>query len=134
MNKLIIWGASGHGKVVLDVVRAQGVFTSVVFIDDASGKLSREFQGCRVAGSRTELASLQTSGYTHLVVAIGLNAARAECFQAARRLGIEPATLIDPTAAVSRSAIIGPGSVVMPNAVINPDSVIGANCIINTVP
>lgn len=132
MNKLIIWGASGHGKVVLDVVRAQGGFTSIVFIDDASRKLSGEFQGCRVAGARTELASLRTSGYAHFVVAIGCNAARAECFQAARRIGIEPATLVHPTAAVSQSATIGRGTVVMPNAVINPDSVIGANCIINS--
>ena len=132
MNKLIIWGASGHGKVVLDVARAQGGFTSVVFIDDACGMLSAEFQGCSVAGARTKLTGLLTSGYAHFVAAIGCNAARAECFQAARSIGLEPATLIHPTAAVSPSATIGPGTVVMPNAVINADSVIGANGIINS--
>lgn len=132
MDKLIIWGASGHGKVVLDVVIAQGGFTNVVFLDDSFRKPSEDFQGCRVAGGRAELASLRTSGYTYFVVAIGCNAARAECFQTARRIGIEPATLVHPTAAVSRSATIGLGTVVMPNAVINADSVIGANCIINS--
>ena len=44
MNKLIIWGASGHGKVVLDVARAQGGFTSVVFIDDAFGSCLGDFK------------------------------------------------------------------------------------------
>lgn len=132
MNKLIIWGASGHGKVVLDVARAQGGFISVVFIDDACRMLSAEFQGCAVAGTRTKLASLQTSGYAHFIVAIGCNTARAECFHTARNVGIEPATLIHPTAAVSPSATIGTGTVVMPNAVINADCVIGANCIINS--
>jgi sugar O-acyltransferase (sialic acid O-acetyltransferase NeuD family) len=132
VSKLIIWGASGHGKVVLDVVRAQGDFTDVVFIDDDARRLSGEFKGCRVAGARTELASLRTSGYSHFVVAIGSNATRAECFQAAFRIGIKPATLVHPTAAVSRWAAIDPGTVVMPNSVINADSVIGANCIINS--
>lgn len=132
MNKLIIWGASGHGKVVLDVVRAQSDFTDVVFIDDSARKLFGEFQGCRLVGSRAELASLRASGYANFVVAIGCNAARAECFQAALKMGIKPATFVHPTAAVSQCATIGSGTVVMPNSVINPDSSIGTNCIINS--
>ena len=132
MNKLIIWGVSGHGKVVLDIVRAQGHFTDIVFIDDDSRKLVGEFRGCRIAGNRTELRNLRTSGYAYFVAAIGSNAARAECFQAACSMGVQPLTLVHPTAAVSQSSSIGPGTVVMPNAVVNPDSVIGANCIINS--
>lgn len=132
MNKLVIWGASGHGKVVLDIARAKCDSCDVVFIDDDSQKKFWEFQGCRVAGGATELAILRCSGYAHFVVAIGSNAARAACFQAACKMEIEPLTLVHPTAAVSPSASIGPGTVVMPNAVINPDSVIGANCIINS--
>lgn len=132
MSKLIIWGASGHGKVVLDVVRAQGDFTDVVFIDDAAHILLQDFQGCRVVGARTELGSLRASGYANFVVAIGSNTARAECFQAAYKMGIEPATFVHPTATVSRCATIGPGTVVMPNSVINADSAVGANCIVNS--
>jgi acetyltransferase EpsM len=132
VKKLVIWGVGGHGKVVLDIARAHFDSIDVVFIDDDSQKLIGEFQGCRVAGSRTELANLRTSGYAHFVVAIGCNATRAGCFRAACRMGIEPLTLVHPTAAVSRSSSIGSGTVVMPNAVINPDSVIGANCIINS--
>jgi len=132
VNKLVIWGASGHGKVVLDIARAQCDPTDVVFIDDAPQRSFGEFQGCRVAGKRTELANLRATGYEHFVVAIGCNTARAACFLAARRMGFEPLTLVHPTAAVSPSASIGPGTVIMPNAVINPDSVIRANCIINS--
>lgn len=132
MNKLIIWGAGGHGKVVLDVVRAQGHFTDVVFIDDAARISSGNFQGCRIVGDRTELARLRTSGYAHFVIAIGCNVVRADCFHAAIEIGIEPVFLIHPTAAVSRCATIAPGTVVMPNSVINADSVIGTNSIINS--
>lgn len=132
MNKLVIWGASGHGKVVLDIARAQCVSSDVVFIDDDSQKLFWEYQGCHVVGRRTELAILRATGYAHFIVAIGCNAARAACFLAACKMEIEPQTLIHPTAAVSPSASIGPGTVIMANAVINPDSVIGANCIINS--
>ena len=132
MNKLVIWGASGHGKVVLDIARAQCASIDVVFIDDDSPKLFGEFQGCRVAGRRAELAKLRAAGYAYFIVAIGCNADRAACFHAACRMGIKPLSLVHPAAVVSPSASIGSGTVVMPNAVINADSVIGANCIINS--
>jgi sugar O-acyltransferase (sialic acid O-acetyltransferase NeuD family) len=132
VNKLLIWGTGGHGKVVLDVVRAQGNFPDVVFIDDGARISSGDFQGCRVVGGRAELARLRASGYAHFVIAIGCNDARAECFQAAFEAGFEPATFVHPTAAVSRCATIAPGTVVMPKSVINAGSVIGTDCIINS--
>ena len=132
MNKLIIWGAGGHGKVVLDLVRAQDYLSTVIFIDDGFQKLPAELDGCCVAGGRDDLASLRASGYKHSIIAIGCNALRASCFHTACRIGIEPITLVHPTAVVSRSSKVGPGTVVMPNAIINSGSVIGANCIINS--
>lgn len=132
MSKLLIWGAGGHGKVVLDVVRAQETFTDVVFIDDGARTWPGDFQGCRVVGDRTELAHLRAAGYAHFVIAIGCNDVRAQCFQAALETGIEPITLVHPTAAVSRRATIALGTVVMPNAIINAGGVVGTDCIINS--
>jgi len=132
VNKLLIWGAGGHGKVVLDVVRAQATFTDIVFIDDGARISCGDFQGCRIVGDRTELTRLRALGYTHFVVAIGCNDVRAKCFRAAFEAGIEPATFIHPAAAVSRCATIAAGTVVMAKAVINAASVVGTNCIVNS--
>ena len=35
MRKLVISGAGGHGKVVLEIARATGLFSEIVFVDDS---------------------------------------------------------------------------------------------------
>lgn len=130
MKGLLLWGAGGHGKVVLDVARAMGGFDAIAFIDDAAG-LS-EFRECPVLGASGELARAAGQGFTHVVVCIGPNEVRGRCYRKALVQGLRGATLIHPAAAVSPSARIGPGTVVMPRVVINADAVIGADCIVNT--
>jgi len=126
---LVIWGAGGHGKVVLDIARASGGFDRIVFLDDDPRLAGQEFCGCLVAGGVEELQRFAGSSF---VVAIGENRTRARCFQAAMESGLLAATLIHPSAAVSPSAKIGDGTVVMPRAVVNADAIVGEDCIINT--
>jgi acetyltransferase EpsM len=132
MRKLIIWGTGGHAKVVLDIVTTLNQFSDVIFIDDAFAAEGRDFRGFHVAGGRAEIPALKVCRYIEFIIAIGRNTTRANCFREALGEGLEPATIIHPSAVVSRSASIEPGTVVMPNVVINADAVIGADCIINT--
>lgn len=129
MSKLLlILGAGGHGKVVLEVARSSGAFAPIVFLDDDESRAGVPYCECPLV-SLKELARFRGSSF---VVAIGDNHQRAGCYERAMAAGLVPATLIHATAFVAPSATVGPGTVVMPGAMINPAVVIGADCIINT--
>lgn len=120
MNRLIIIGASGHGKVVADIALRNG-YEQVVFLDDNPDV--QECAGFPVIGKTTEAPLMEGDK----IVAIG-NPKIREYIQKS----IQTVTLIHPTATISRRVKIGQGTVVMAGAVINSDVEIGDGCIINT--
>ena len=62
MDDVIILGAGGHGKVVLDILRAQGAFRPVGFIDDSDSRVGAEVCGIPVIGRSDGLARLRDGG------------------------------------------------------------------------
>ena len=132
MRKLIIWGAGGHGKVILDIARATGLFCEIAFVVDSHAALGGRLGDCDILLSFEGFEALKARDYGYFVVAIGDNRVREGCFQGGIDRGFDPAALIHPAAVVSASAHIGDGTVVMPRAVVNADAVIGRNCILNT--
>lgn len=122
-NKLVIIGASGHGKVVADIALRVG-YSEVVFLDDAEGLV--ECAGLPVVGRSSDAEKFEDSDF---FVAIG-NAKIRERIQSGLRGKL--ATLIHPNASVSRRVSIGEGTVVMAGAVINSNAVIGEGCVVNT--
>ena len=120
MNKLIIIGASGHGKVIADIAVRNG-YSDIVFLDD--DERLTECAGFPVVGKSTQAKELSGDK----IVAIG-NAKIRERIQSE----VQTVTLIHPDAVISRRVTIGSGSVVMAGAIINSDAVIGDGCIINT--
>jgi acetyltransferase EpsM len=129
MSKLIIWGAGGHGKVVLDVARHTGRYLDIRFIDDNPSMAGQMFCGCPVVGTAEEPD--QKADF-EVMVAIGPNRVRALRYSMAQSWGFPFATLVHSAAVVGESAGIGPGTVVMAGAIINAQARIGVNCIINT--
>lgn len=123
MKRLIIIGASGHGKVVADCAVKNG-YEHIVFLDD-----DENVTCCgryEVAGRSSEADRLSGD----VIVAIG-NAGFRKKVQAEideNRL----VTLIHPEAVVGDDVEIGAGSVVMAGAVINPGSRVGKGVIVNT--
>lgn len=121
LKKLIIIGASGHGKVIADIAVRTG-YEDIEFLDDDENV--KECAGFPVVGKTCE--ALQLDG--DKIVAIG-NAKVRERIQEGLNY---VATLIHPDSVISRRVKIGEGTVVMAGAVINSDTVIGKGCIINT--
>ena len=121
MNRLIIIGASGHGKVVADIAKKNG-YTDIVFLDDG-GKV-RECGGFPVIGKTGNVPDGE------LFVAIG-NAEIRKRFMAANNGRIFP-VFIHPSAVIADDVVIGEGSIVMAGAVINPGTKIGRGVIVNT--
>jgi sugar O-acyltransferase (sialic acid O-acetyltransferase NeuD family) len=127
--RLLIWGASGHGKVVAEVARSSG-FTILGFLDDDSTRWGATWQGAVVLGGAAWLRS-QTHAAA-VVIAIGDNRKRERVQRDVERLGVELPSPCHPAAVVSSTCRVGPGTVVCPLAVINPDAEVGRGVIINT--
>jgi sugar O-acyltransferase (sialic acid O-acetyltransferase NeuD family) len=131
MKALVLCGAGGHAKVVVDVLRAAGDHTTLVFVDANAGAIGSTVLGYRVYPLEA-IEELHTNGCDSFLMCIGDNLARSSYYDSFVRLGLQPVTAVHPSAVVSPSAIMGPGTVVMARAVINASARIGANCIINT--
>ena len=115
---MYLFGASGHGKVIKEILEAQGIAVEA-FIDD-NPAISR-LGGLPVLHDH--------KGLSPVIVSVGDNPTRK---QIVGRLSCAFGTAIHPSAIVSPSATIGEGTVIMPGAVVNADAVIGRHCIINT--
>lgn len=115
---MYIYGAGGHAKVVLDILRATGR-TVAGFIDDDDALT-------RLLGLPVRHTA---KGCTPIIIGIGDNATRARL---AARLTCTFATAVHPSAVLSPSARIGDGTVVMAGAVLNAEAAVGRHCIVNT--
>ncbi|NLL63281.1 MAG: acetyltransferase [Ruminococcaceae bacterium] len=121
MKKLVIIGASGHGKVIADIAVKNG-YEEIVFLDDNENIV--ECAGFPVVGKVENAENF----FGEKIVAIG-NAKIREQIQK-NLTGVT--ILIHPDAVISRRVEIGIGTVVMAGAIVNSDTVIGKGCIINT--
>lgn len=120
--RLIIIGASGHGKVVADV--AKNRYDEIVFLDNDPSISS--CAGYPVLGPDTMTSELDGDVF----VAVGNAETRRKLMR--RDEGRNFPVLIHPSAVIAEGVEIGEGSVVMAGAVINPGAKIGRGCIINT--
>lgn len=121
LNRLVIIGASGHGKVIADIAVKCG-YKDILFLDDNENV--KECAGFPVIGKVSDAVTMEDDK----IVAIG----NAEIRQKIQSQLSNLVTLIHPSAVVSRRVKIGEGTVIMAGAVINTDVVVGKGCIINT--
>lgn len=126
MNKLIIIGASGHGKVIADIA-AQCGYTDIGFLDDNPDV--QECLGYPVIG-KTENANKFSDA--EFIVAIGNPQIRQKVQEQLSNKKFHIVSLVHPKAIVADYVEIGEGTVIMAGAIINPACKIGKGCIVNT--
>jgi sugar O-acyltransferase (sialic acid O-acetyltransferase NeuD family) len=119
---MFIYGASGHGLVILDILEELGIHVEA-FVDDFFEK--NQFHGIQVV--KPEILSQRKNA--KVILAIGDNHIREAV---SLQLANEFINAFHPSAVISKSAQIGHGSVLMASAVINPHVHIGKHVIINT--
>jgi sugar O-acyltransferase (sialic acid O-acetyltransferase NeuD family) len=127
-NKLLIIGASGHGKVVADIALKMNKWQSIVFLDDDESL--RTSMGIKIIGSSDEISE-HINEY-EIFVGIGNNITRQKIHEMLETLGASIPVLIHPNAVVGEQVDFGNGTVVMAGAVVNCCTRIGKGCIINT--
>ncbi len=127
-DKLLIIGASGHGKVVADIAIKMNKWRDIHFLDDdESIKSSMEI---KVIGKIADI--LKYIDYYDFIVGIGNNYIREKIQSELEVMGASLPVLIHPKAIIGEQVEIGIGSVVMAGAIINCCTRIGKGCIINT--
>jgi len=129
LEKIFIFGASGHAKVVIDIIERQGLYCIDFLADDDPTLKDTDFYGYRVIGGKTELLA---SGIKRGIVAIGSNRARCAVASWLADNGFGLVSAVHPSAQLGRGVTVDVGTVVMAGVVVNSDTSIGRNVIINT--
>ncbi|WP_243293024.1 acetyltransferase [Bacillus sp. FJAT-47783] len=127
-NKLLIIGASGHGKVVADIAIKMNKWQSVAFLDD--NQSIKASMGLEVLGTSDDV-------FTHIdeyeiFVGIGNNATRQKVHENLETFGASIPVLVHPNAVIGSQVDLGIGTAVMAGAIINSCTKIGKGCIVNT--
>ncbi len=127
-KKLLIIGASGHGKVVVDIAMKMNKWKNIAFLDDDPS--ITECMGFSVVGNTTD--AFKFADEADVFVAVGNNKIRETVQNKLESAGIEPPLLIHPSAIVGSAVEVGIGTVIMAGVVVNSATRIGKGCIINT--
>jgi UDP-perosamine 4-acetyltransferase len=131
--RVIVIGAGGHARVVLDILDQCRGIEIYGLLDDDPRRHGLRLQGRPVLGGTSVLERLPADGVRFGVVAVGDNARRRELCGRLRATGIELlSAAVHPSAVVSRHARLDAGTVVMPNAVVNAGARVGEGVVINT--
>ena len=130
--ELVLIGAGGHGKVVLDIVRAEGRYDPVGFIDADPSLAGSTVSDLPVLGPANLLPKLRGRGVRHAIIAIGDNRTRLRYARHLEEAGFELASAVHPAAFVSPRAALGRNVVVAPRAAVVTEARIGDSTVVNT--
>lgn len=134
---IIILGAGGHGRVVLDIIRQSGKFTPIGFLDNNAALHGRRVDGLPVLGGIDKLSQLSSlvepaNSRCSVVIAIGDNGVRRMIAETVEAAGLELPPIIHPSAQIATNVTIGRGVVICAGALVCAHSQIGDYAILNT--
>jgi sugar O-acyltransferase (sialic acid O-acetyltransferase NeuD family) len=130
--KIVVFGAGGHAKVVVDVLAQMKRYKVVALLDDSTELHGTRRWGFPIWGGREQFPALRKGGVKGLIVGLGDNRLRQSVYEEAAKAGLEFITAVHPSVHLGGRVKIGAGSLLVAGAIINVDAVIGENVIINT--
>ena len=128
-KKLLIIGASGHGKVIADIALKMECYSEISFLDD--DPMKKNCMNFPIIGKLSDVL-LYKNEYD-MFIAIGNNEIRRKIHFFLEENHIFIPVLAHPTASVGINADLQPGTAIMAGAVINSEAKIGKSVIINTL-
>lgn len=129
-NKVVILGASGHAKVIIDILRGSKDYDIIGCLDASFEE--QEVAGVKVIGGDDRLPQLYSDGIRKAFVAVGDNRLRDKLSSKVTILGFDLINAISVNAFISSSVRLGHGIAIMPGAILNVDVQVDDNVIINT--
>lgn len=135
MNKksVIIIGAGGHGRVLLDALLEQGVGV-LGFLDNDIALQCQNIYGIPILGTDEDIRHFNQKEIELVngIGSIGVAKVRRSVFEKFKEQGYHFRQVIHPSAVVSPRAFLGEGVQVMAGAVVNIGCQIDDDAIINT--
>lgn len=125
--KLLLLGAGGHAKAVIEVVRATGV----ELVGLVAAEPAMQVSGVPVIGTDADLPRLRAEGIEAAFAAIGDNALRQRLVATLRGYGFALPSLLHPRAVISPSASLGEAVIAMPLAFAGAEASIADGVILN---
>ena len=120
-KQIYLYGAGGHAKVIIDIIKQCGNSVAGIF-DDDSTKTIWSFPNLNFPGPFN-------SSLDELIISIGNNRIRKEI---SLKYNIKYHIAKHPLSVISSYSFIDAGTVVMGSVLINADTSIGKHCIINS--
>ncbi|HCR85247.1 MAG TPA: transferase [Alphaproteobacteria bacterium] len=132
-KNIIIFGASGHAKVVIDIIEGQGLY-KIAGIADKAVNGNSKLLGYRVFSEEELAAEINKNNVFGGIVAVGDNYIRSKIVEkiASQFPDFNFINAIHPSCHISRHSTIGSGNVFMAGSIVNAGTKIFDHNIINT--
>ena len=131
--KLCIYGAGGFGKEVYDIAArinaTKSSWNEILFVVDAPYVNIKPYKNRLL--SIDNIHNEMDINDIEIIIASGEPSTRKKLYNNIKDMGLNIASLIDPTALVSNSSTIGEGVIIAPFSNITSSTVLGHNVAIN---
>lgn len=133
-EKILLIGAGGHCKVVLDVLFSDKKY-QVAGIVAFKELIGSKVLGVPVIGTDQDLPRFFKAGIKNCFIAVGSIGdpkTRVNLYKTAQQAGFVFPNVISSNALISPEAVLGDGNYIAPGVTINAGAKIGCQCIVNT--
>lgn len=132
-TRILILGAGGHGRVVLDILLHSPTVHVLGFLDNNPAVRNRRIDGLPVLGCIDDLPRLRSEHSVHaVVIAIGDNGVRRGMARQVARWGIPLFNAVHPSASLAGNVSLGRNVVVAAGVVVCANCQLGDSVILNT--
>lgn len=132
-QKIIVLGAGGHAKVVIDAINKSGNYKIAGLV--LNDKIINEHYGIKVIGADSDLEHLFKHVCKNAIVAVGSignPSVRINLAMKLKKIGFRLPSIIHPSAIIAGGVEIKDGTFIAAGSIIGPDSRIGENVIVNS--
>lgn len=134
MTKVLVLGASGHAKVVIDILQSMKKF-EIIGCLGMPEEVGKEILGVKVIGTDEKLSEFPSSSGIQLAMGIGgydSNEYRKKKYFECKEAGYSFVTGVHPSAVLCQGVELGEGTIVCAGVVLNTDVKVGENSIMVT--
>ena len=133
-HRIVLWGAVGQARLIGEVIKQRG--SEIAAVVEENEAFPSPYPDLPLFRNWTQFEEwLKAQEISDLGFSLGLNSngqGRLELHEKLVNLGMQPVTLVHPSAIIASDAEIGEGSQIMAGVIVGPKATIGRQCIVNT--
>lgn len=135
MIPTICLGAGGHAKGLIEILGLDGRYELMGILDPRTDLYNGRILGLPILGGDELLPALLERGIRHGLVGlggVGHTGPRETLYRRVVEYGLEPVSVVHPSAIISGSARLGRGVNILAGVIVGADAEIGDNVIVNS--